>query len=331
MGMTQSTAPGKIILCGEHAVVYGRPAIALPLESIRATVQVEDGIPGDGVSMCAPDLEREWIVDKNSTDPLGELLFSTLRCLGLSIDHVRVTITSDIPIAGGMGSGAAVSTALVRALMEHLGHTPPPSEVSALVYACEKRYHGTPSGIDNTVIAFEQPIWFVRASASDTPTTERAAPSLKPVMEPLQIAQPLTLVIGDTGVRSKTRLPVGELRRSWENDTTFYEGLFDQVGNIVSMVRDHLDAGTIAAIGPLLSENHKLLQTMGVSSPELDTLVAAAHNAGALGAKMSGAGWGGVMFALTEPSDSNAIAQALKNAGAARVLETRVGSNSATM
>lgn len=329
--MTQSTAPGKIILCGEHAVVYGRPAIALPLDSIRATVHIEDGIPGSGVCLCAPNLEREWIVDENSTDPLGELLFSTLRCLGLSIDHVRVTITSDIPIAGGMGSGAAVSTALVRALMTHLGqHTLPPSEVSALVYACEKRYHGTPSGIDNTVIAFEQPIWFIRTSASGLPSPERHATSLNPVMEPLHIAQPFTLVIGDTGIRSKTRLPVGELRRRWESDTAFYEGLFDQVGEVVSMVRGHLEAGSIAAIGPLLSENHELLQAMGVSSHELDTLVAAAHTAGALGAKMSGAGWGGVMFALTEPSDSNAIAHALREAGAAHVLVTRVGRNAAT-
>jgi mevalonate kinase len=324
MGITESNAPGKLILCGEHAVVYGRPAIALPLDGICARVQIEDTSPGSGFHFCAPDLDREWIVDKNSSDPLGELLFATLRYVDLWVDDLKITITSDIPIASGMGSGAAVSTALVRALMSHLGTPLPPGDVSTLVYACETRYHGTPSGIDNTVIAFEQPIWFVRKPADTRAIRFSECQTLRPVMESLHIAAPLTIVLGDTGIRSKTRLPVGEVRKQWEQEPKRYEDIFDQVGMVVSHVRDKLAEGNIQALGPLLNSNQELLEKMGVSSPELEQLIAAARQAGAIAAKLSGAGWGGIMFALTDDANSQRIAHAIKQSGASRVLITTV-------
>lgn len=304
--MTTASAPGKLILCGEHAVVYGRPAIALPLPDIRAYVEVVADA-GNGVIIDAHDMGRCWRVADEPNNPLSELVVAVLEYLAVAPSGLRITISAHIPIASGMGSGAAVATALTRALAAHVGRNLPPATVSAFVYASEQRYHGAPSGIDNTVIAFEQPIWFVRS------------PTGSPLIEPIAIAAPLVLLIGDTGVRSPTRLPVAEVRRCWQAEPALYNALFDQVGALAVQARANLAQGDNSTLGMLLSRNHALLQQIGVSSPALDSLVAAAQSAGALGAKLSGAGWGGVMLALATPESREHIAAALVAAGAARV------------
>ncbi|SRR6266508_5790961 len=332
---SSASAAAKLILCGEHAVVYGRPAIALPLVSIRAQVDVADGRVGCGIVVHARDLRRRWRVADDPHGPISQLITSVLSYLqdqATPGPDLRITISSAIPIASGMGSGAAVATAVVRALAAHLGRQLAPAEISALVYASEQRFHGTPSGIDNTVIAYEQPIWYIRPPTTDhrPPTSDVAQWSSvvgrqsSPTIEPITIASPFNLLIGDTGVHSATRLPVGEVRKRWQADPARYEALFDQVGVIVRQAREVLGHGDIPALGPLLSQNHTLLQQIGVSSPQLDALVAAAQAAGALGAKLSGAGWGGVMLALVAPDTRVRVAAALEQAGAKRVSATVV-------
>jgi mevalonate kinase len=322
-----ASAPAKLILCGEHAVVYSRPAIALPLADLRAQVEIAPADPGKGITIVARDLRRRWRLARAPGHPLSELIINTLAGFGVAPEpDLRIAIKSSIPIASGMGSGAAVATALVRALGAYAGRALAPAELSALVYASEQRFHGTPSGIDNTVIAYEQPIWFERSNVQTAHPEPAEGPerSNTPTIEPIRIATPFTLVIGDTGLRSATRAPVGEVRRHWQAEPARYEALFDEIGALAAEARALLAAGAIPALGPLLSHNHALLQQVGVSSPELDVLVAAAQQAGALGAKLSGAGWGGVMLALVAPDHQDAVSHALKRAGAKRVLATTV-------
>lgn len=315
-----ASSPGKLILCGEHAVVYGRPAIALPLRDLRATVAVMPA-PSPGIHFAALDLSDKWRLDQRPDDSLSLLVGETLRYLNAQPNlALMIRITSVIPIASGMGSGAAVATALVRALAAFFTADLSAATISELVYQNERRLHGTPSGIDNTVVAFEQPIWFERKNQTHTPHPS----SLTPSMEPITIAAPFTLLIADTGVRSATKLPVGDLRRRWQADTPRYEALFDQIGGVAHAVRAALAEGNMPELGRLLDQNHVLLCELGVSSTELDTLVAAAKHAGALGAKLSGAGWGGVMLALVDPGDATRVAASLRTAGAASVLETMV-------
>ncbi|KAB8145210.1 mevalonate kinase [Chloroflexia bacterium SDU3-3] len=306
------TAPGKLILCGEHAVVYGQPAIALPLSGIRASAHITP-MPSGGVRFDAPDLARAWAMDDAPDDPLCQLVGEVLHAFQIAAPPaITITITSDLPIASGMGSGASVATAIVRALARYTGRTLAPAQISQLVFENERRLHGTPSGVDNTVIAYEQAVWFVR--------TEDGAQ-----IEPLDIPAPLLLLVADTGVRSSTKLPVGEVRRRWQHDPAPYNALFSQVGDLALQARAALCAGDTRTLGPLLDQNHALLQQIGVSSPELDRLVLAAREAGALGAKLSGAGWGGVMLALAHPARAAQISAALRGAGAASVLRTAVG------
>jgi mevalonate kinase len=321
--MTEASAPGKLILCGEHAVVYGRPALALPLGDVRARAVVSASPPGSGITCAAADLGRSWTLADDPTHPFSELIARLLDQLALpTAPDLHITISSGIPIAGGMGSGAAIATAITRALAAHLGHDLPPAVISALVYTSEQRFHGTPSGIDNTVIAYERPIWFVRQRNGG----QNEAPA-QAAIAPVVIAAPFTLLIGDTGVRSPTRLPVGEVRQRWQADPPRYEAIFDAISDVVAQIRSALATGDLGALGALLDANQALLVQLGVSSPELDRLIAAARGAGAIGAKLSGAGWGGVMFALATAATQARIAAALTRAGAVRVLATTVAPN----
>ena len=351
--MTQASAPAKLILCGEHAVVYGRPAIAVPLDAIRATARVEAAPPGAGIIFDAPDLGRSWVASQQPDEPLSRLVLTLIGQLKFATENIenpdasfnkrpsassapsvakdiRITIASAIPIASGMGSGAAIATAIVRALAEYAGASLPPAEIAALVYESERHFHGTPSGIDNTVVAYERAIWFVRAMGGGQQTvnveeaTVHRPPSTVPTIEPLKIAAPLTLVVGDTGLRSATRLPVAAVRAGWQADPTRYEALFDQIGAVAQATRAAMATGDLAGLGGLFDANQALLEQIGVSSPELERLVSAAREAGALGAKLSGAGWGGVMFALCRPTDAPHIAAALRAAGAAGAMVTTV-------
>jgi mevalonate kinase len=334
----EASAPAKLILCGEHAVVYGAAAIALPLADMRAYVQVAPANAGSGIRIHAPDLSDSWTLAERPDHPLSELVLAALRqmqALSPEPPDLELTIRSAIPVAGGLGSGAAVATALVRALAGAQGLVLPPDDVAALVYLSEQRYHGTSSGIDNTVIAHEQAIWYERQQEGQyEPAVVRQAAQVPgarqmsrsgTLIEPVGIGEPLTLVIGDTGIRSETRLPVGEVRRRWEADQQNYQYLFNRVDYVVRQVRIALASGDTTTLGLMLNENQDLLEEMGVSSPELNALVAAAQRAGALGAKLSGGGWGGVMLALAYDAEHAAeIAAALLRAGATAARTTQV-------
>jgi mevalonate kinase len=312
MEPVQATAPGKIILFGEHAVVYHRPAIAVPVADVRARAALAPNLSGHGFRIVAPDLDRDYRLDRaGPDDPLATIVHLTCQHLGqASPPEATLTVTSTIPLGRGLGSGAAISTAIARVLGLYFGRCLPPAELSALVYEVEKHYHGTPSGIDNTVVAFEQPVYFIKG---------------RPIQR-LEVGCPFTLVVGDTGRVAPTHQVVGDLRRRWQAAPELFEGYFDEIGAIAGQARvaiQHELVGT-PVIGKLMDQNQELLETIGVSSPELARLIEAARQAGALGAKLSGAGWGGNMIALVQPDATSAVVKALTEAGATGVIVTRV-------
>jgi mevalonate kinase len=305
----RSSAPGKVILFGEHAVVYGQPAIAVPVTQVKATAAVEAAPPGSGLAIVASDLdERFTLATAPQGDPLAAAAQATLTHLSASEPDAVLTIQSAIPIASGMGSGAAVSTALVCALAKFLGRPLEPNEASEIVYEVEKIHHGTPSGIDNTVVAYEKPIYFVR----DKPA------------ERLAVGEPFTLLIADTGKPSPTGKIVGRVRRNREREPAHYDALFDQIGDVADEARGAIECGNVEGLGPLMDENHELLIELGVSSSLLDDLVETARLTGALGAKLSGAGQGGNIIALVEDDFAEQVAEALRDAGAVRIIQTQV-------
>jgi len=233
---------------------------------------------------------------------------NTLAALGGSavVPPFHLALSSSVPIASGMGSGAAVATAIVRALAAWLGVELSCQQVSDLVFRTECLLHGSPSGLDNTVIAYEQPVFY--------------RPGEPP--EVLVAGAALRWIIGDTGIRSPTRDVVADVQRSWQAARIQYDAMFDSIADIVLEARQALAAGQAAELGRLLNANQTFLATLGVSCDALDRLVAAARSAGALGAKLSGGGRGGIMIALVAPGSEDAVEQALCRAGAVRTLRT---------
>jgi mevalonate kinase len=308
--MSVGTAPGKVILFGEHAVVYGRPAIAVPLHDRCATARVEPGALGSGIILRAEDLGCQYpLATASAEDALALIVRLTLGVLEIAPDQdLVVAVRSTIPIASGLGSGAAVSAAMARALAAHFGAGLTPHQVSELVFQTEVLHHGTPSGVDNTVVAFQQPVRFVKGQPP----------------ERFRVGSPLRLVIGVTGVPSPTKVAVAEVRRRWTAERERYETLFDAIGRVSNEGRQAIEGGQVATLGPLMDHNQELLRQIGVSSAELERLIVAAKEAGARGAKLSGAGRGGNMIALAAQAAEGRVAAALKEAGAREVIVTRV-------
>lgn len=317
--MTTASAPGKIILFGEHAVVYGRPALAVPVTQVRAEVDVSDS-PRPGIWIDASDVNLHAELNTLPSDhPIASVINNLFFLLRVSpFPSLEIKINSTIPVAAGLGSGAAVTVALTRALAAHHSISMTDEEVNAFTYEIEKLHHGTPSGIDNTVVTYAKPVYFIKHLPS--PIRGGAGGGV----EIFKVGAPFTIVIGDTGISALTRGSVADVRKLWEADKKHWEKVFDEVGEISFVARRVIEEGWIKMLGELMDENHTLLKQMTVSSPELDQLVEAARQAGALGAKLSGGGRGGNMIALVEPDAAERVSVALKAAGAKNTIVTKV-------
>ncbi len=270
-------AMGKIILFGEHSVVYGKPAIAVPVPTIYTDVKVSPN------SSLVFDLKIN--LDNNETKRLHQLAGFVFRELNAS-PNGRISIDSTIPLGSGMGSSASLSVALIRAVAESRGSILDNEQVSQIAFKCEKIFHGNPSGIDNTVVTYEKPVFYIREKD----------------IEFIRI-RPLRLVIAGTGIKSSTKKIVEDVRKRYRGDAN-YKGYFDEMGRIAVSARDALEKGNIAELGNLMNKNHEYLQKIGVSCPELDKLVRTARENGALGAKLVGAGRGGNIVALLKEKTS---------------------------
>ena len=330
---SRSTAPGKIILFGEHAVVYGRPALAIHVTQIHADVEVSNSERA-GIWINAPDVDLHAELNTLPSDhPLASVIHNFLFLFphpnpspagrGARLDgrfpNLEIRISSTIPVASGLGSGAAVTVALTRALSSFLARPMPDEEVNAFAYEIEKLHHGTPSGIDNTVVTYARPVYFVRQFPSPFGRGARGE-----VIETFRVGRPFTIVIGDTGISALTKESVSDVRKLWEADKPKWESVFDRVGRIAEEARKNIESGKWELLGELMDQNHKLLQEMTVSSPELDRLVSAARSGGALGAKLSGGGRGGNMLALVNVNLAESVARSMLEAGAKRLIITQV-------
>ena len=305
------SAPAKAILLGEHAVVHGQPAIAAPLSRLRTYVDARPSAHPLSISFANADRASFfWCQDDpNSSDPLARAIDLTARYFAVNAIHGELVVRSDIPIASGLGSGAAVSAALARGVAALLGRKLPRKRLNAIVYEVEKLHHGTPSGIDNTVIVYERPVHFVKNGSIDF----------------IEFSKPIELVVADTGLRYPTRDAVAAVSSLLQRRPRQTRTLIDSIGALVGLARSCIETGDNAQLGKLMTQNHELLRALDVSSAALDSLVEAAQRGGALGAKLSGGGRGGHMIALAPRDAVLSVKQALLRAGANRVIVSSLG------
>ncbi|MFC2063724.1 mevalonate kinase [Chloroflexota bacterium] len=318
--MNKATAPGKIILLGEHAVVYGQPALAIPVTQVGVTVQIDLDETSNGetnrswkdlISVCAPDIDRSGLLSHFPTtkDPISLVIELVMKEMGITIPpKCHIKIESSIPVASGMGSSAASSVALARAFSSILGQELEDGIISRIAFEAEKLHHGTPSGIDNTVITYAKPVFYIKDQKIDT----------------LQVREPFTLIIADSGIRISTAESVGDVRKLWLGEPEKYGSIFSQIGEIVKQGKHAMHDGDIDLLGQLMIRNQSLLEELTVSSPTLERLCEAAFVRGALGAKLSGGGRGGNMIALVCSEEASSVEKALIKAGATKTFISRV-------
>lgn len=279
-----AAASGKVILLGEHVVVHGEPALVAAIDrGVRLTVEP-----------VAPGAPQE--VD----DGLARALALATRLVGLEGASFTATVDGDLPIAMGLGSSAALAVALVRALAASAGRELPAETVARHAHEIERLFHGTPSGVDSTAATHGGVLWF---EAGPPPRHARVA-----------LAAPVPLVVLLARTPHTTARTVGGLRERAAASPEAYTPLFRTVGALVGAAREALERGELRRLGGLMTMNHGLLRALGVSTEELDGIVEAAFDAGALGAKLTGAGGGGAVIALPD-GDPERLLAALRGRG----------------
>jgi mevalonate kinase len=293
-------AAGKIILLGEHAVVYGRPALAAGI-GLGLEVEVTEG---RGPLRCESD-RPELLADERP----ARLVAEAAAAVGIPPRDLVVRVRSELPAGAGLGSSAALAVAVVRALAAAAGRVLGRDEMLALGRRLEGVFHGQSSGIDPAAAMSEGGLFrFTRGEPPD--------------IVPLRAARDVPLVVGLGDETRSTGSAVGGLRARWEAEPTRYERLFDRVGAVVEEGTKAIAAGDLAALGQVFTQNQALLAELGVSAPGVERRVAAAHRAGALGAKLTGGGAGGAVIAVTPEPER--VAAALEREGV-RTLVVHVG------
>lgn len=358
----------KVILFGEHSVVYGHSAVALPLKNLRmrATVIADDcgsALPASRLnpaSCLKPNSQSAQTQSAQTLSPQTQstqtqspqtqspqtqstLPFDsriTLSCLGFtgklseipprfsSIraaihaalefvgwngESLHVTTESDFPPERGLGSSAAAAGAVIRAILDYYGARASDDELFALTQAAERVAHGRSSGLDATATSASWPVRFKRGEFSRMDICMRA-----------------WLVLADSGCKGMTRETVEALRAKLDAHPSEVGAQLDDLGAIAVEAEDDLALGRAENMGARMNRAHKILADLGVSTPQLDKLVRAACEHGALGAKLTGGGGGGCVIALTDSADAaERVSAALRNAGARGTWIVNIGGNSA--
>ena len=303
-GTGTGRAHAKAILLGEHAAVYGAPALAIPLHGLGVTATV------------TPAAEIH-IGSELFTGPAGQAparLWPVLTAIRSALDHqvtltgAQVRIHSSVPYERGLGSSAAVAAAVARAVANLGGRDLPPDLLYAIVQEAERVAHGNPSGLDARAVTAGGPIRFQQGEATT-----------------VQVGAPLVFTLADSGASGSTAQAVAQVRARRDADPRAVDGVITEIAALTEAATADLTGGRMAALGERMTQTHHLLAGLGVSDDRLDTLVAAAEAAGSPGAKLTGGGQGGCIIALaTSTEHAEELGTALQAAGAPRTWTTTV-------
>lgn len=302
-------ANGKLILLGEHAVVHGTPALVAGIK-LGVEARLTLGAPGTGRRMRL--LERDCVAAARGPE-LGQALAALLD-EGGAPDALAIEVHGDLPPGMGLGFSAAAAVAVARAVERQQGGAPEPARVESRATAWERVFHGNPSGVDVAAAMHGGCVRFHRVEG----------------VRPVPLAEPLTVCVGLTGTASSTKEMVEGVAALIARDPEMGKRSIDGIATLVDSAIDACEAGDVAALGELLDMNQMLLSGLMLSNETIETLVRVAREAGALGAKLTGAGGGGAVFALAGSGpEAEPVAQAVVAAWASagyRGFVTRVES-----
>ncbi len=290
---------GKVVILGEHAVVYGRHAIAAPIPlAIRARIEDCD----NGIHIMIPRWGVEYQLAEHPSErrSFERAAGAILDQLGLSGRSMRIEVFPEVPRGMGLGGSAAMAVAIVRALDAHFSLRLDDEQVNRLAFESEKLAHGNPSGLDNLIACYGRPLVY--------------RPGTPPLVEELNIVDPIPIVIGMTGKEGLTASTVARVGEAWRQDPKLYERIFDQIDGLVLRGVQAIQDRDLMTLGELMNICHGMLNALQVSTPELERLVSIARDNGALGAKLTGGGGGGSIIALCD-ADTAPVVAAIRAAG----------------
>lgn len=302
-----SYAPGKVILIGEHSVLYGARAIAMPIElGIRvAIMRLNANKLGSGPILrgVGPFFMGEISVLGPALAPqiLRSALNYLLTSFGDELRDITIAVDGNLPPGRGLGSSASLSVALIRGIYRYFSWPLTRQELTRHALALETIFHGSPSGIDHTVVIGERVIGFRRSHQG-------------PEVWSIKLRSSLKFLIGIVGPHEGTKNAVKKLSERRKRHASQYERIFSALDDIACEMEISLNSGQQASIGELMNIAQGYLNALSLSTPEIERLCAIARERGALGAKLTGAGGGGAIIALTDGNES-CLLNAFKAAG----------------
>lgn len=301
-------APGKLILIGEHAVVYGYPAIAMPFKLIGVTSQfkpTQNSAAIDCKYYQGP-LDKGPQILKGLTTCIQD----TLKLVGKPKERFLIRLKSNIPLGRGLGSSASVAAATIRSIMSFYGYSLPHKSEMDLIQVSETFAHGTPSGIDPEAVTAISPFWFKRGSP----------------VRPIRLLGSLHILVADSGKPANTRQAVSTVRTNLKNHCKWTHKRLEELGRLTPVVQKALEEGDNLLLGQAFNQAHQELASLGVSDLRLNLLIKEVLQAGALGAKLTGGGRGGCIVAIAHDKEhSKRLATMLSEAGAQNVWRFVVG------
>ncbi|MCY3410358.1 MAG: mevalonate kinase [Candidatus Heimdallarchaeota archaeon] len=287
------SAPGKLIISGDHSVVYGQPAIAIALD-LRCYVKAwksSSGLIihaknlGDSYYYTISELQNLQKTETKFTKIDG-IALGILITLGKIKPEIAVEVNSDIPMSAGLGSSAAVAVACIAAVCDLYGINISNEKISEIAFESEKIIHGRPSGIDNTMATYGGMLVF-----------ENGNITLQ------ELNQNIPLIIIDSQVDRDTKKMVSSVAELKEKYNEINE-IIRCMGNVSRAVITSINNGNLKSLGDLLNINQGLLDAIGVNHPKLSELIWCLREAGCFGAKITGAGGGGCVFGIAEDAES---------------------------
>ena len=310
--MGKGSGYGKVILFGEHFVVYGLPGIVSAIDTTDAEVKKAP----KGINIKD---DRKTAKGYSEEKRLQQIESIERMLKAMDVDPktgLDIWIGGSLPGFSGLGASAASSVAIARAIAQELEMNIPDEKINQIAFEAEKAYAGNPSGIDNTAATYGGLMWFKKNVVGGPDKIER-----------LHMRKPIEIVIGSSGKVANTKAMVEGVAERKKRNPSKYDQIFKQAEGLAVAGRRALEAGDLKKLGDLMNENHRLLQEISVSSKELDGLVDLARRQGAFGAKLTGGGGGGCMVALTPGKElQGKVASAIKNTGL-EVLSTKIGVN----
>lgn len=295
----EGTAAGKVILLGEHAAVYDRHVLALPLAN-AVTARIAE--TASGIRFAIPDWNIAQDIDADGAPRGGAaaVLSLIVRNFGVTDRGFDIVVQSRIPLAMGLGFSAALAVAVIRAFDKLTQRGMSDVDVEKLAFECEKITHGTPSGIDNNIATFAEPVLYSKGTRSRT--------------KPIELSEPPPLVIASSGIKASTIEQVSGVRARYEKNEELYTTIFDEIDEIAIAGAIALKNRDYERLGAMMNVCQGFLNAIEVSSPALEKMIAIARRSGAAGAKLTGAGGGGSIVALC-PGNAGEVSRALEKAG----------------